>query len=648
MDLEAAINGWNTTKWGDYRVLRPDEPGWSERPESLETGPGAMLGFDLETYPGLDPWHPDARIRMAVISDKPGRAWVIQLPPDSSIPEWLDVLMRDPEVVKCGSNIKFDLKWMQRFGHEVENMWDTSTAEHVIDETDPLKDLKSLTFRYLPRLADYSRGHRSLVAKRGGWEYVDDDEQYDYAGADGEASVAAAIGQQHVIDATGLRRPHELIKDLYPVLGNMESRGVCVSRSENRRLDGRFEEQLDALRDKICDQLGPINPNSPKQLVDALYNHVPGIDLVLKKHHATRQLSGTYYRLPDDEDDQDYSTQKAILERESHKHGVIEEILTFRRLQKLHGTYVVGMFDKHICPHPDNLDYVHTSYRTDVVETYRLSSQSPNNQNLPKKPDIDDDHPIPPDLNVKRQYISRFDGGTITEGDLGQAEVRVAAWMSGDTKMTEAIMSGEDLHYTMASTVYGKPREEITPLERTQIKRTTFLVLYGGGARTLGAQLGIPKSAAGAIIDQYFSTFSELDDCIKRAHSRVQRDLYLESPFGFRRRFIKPHDWNTWPGWRIQRQAWNFMIQNTAACIAYVAMIDCDRALRAAQLRSRMVLQVHDSIVVDTYPGEEEAVAALLRRSLTSPDLKRYGVDFDMPLVSDIENGPSWGEVVAV
>ena len=643
MDLQAAFAGYTETQWGNYDVLHPGTDSWDTCPDDLRSlDSGAMVGFDLETYPGLDPWHPNARIRMAVVSVEPGRAWVVQLPHDSSIPAWLDELCRDPDVVKCGSNIKFDYRWMQRFGHDVVSMWDTSSAEHVINEADPLKDLKSLAFRYLPRLADYSRGHRELVKARGGWEYVDDSEQFDYAGGDGEASIAAAQAQAITLEAAGLTRPHELIKGLYPVLARMETRGSCVSRDENARLDTRFGDELDTLRDKICAQLGPINPNSPAQLVTALHEHVDDINLVLKKHHTARLFAGQYYKLPDD-DEESYSTQKAILERESHKHPVIEDILTFRRLKKLHGTYVVGLAEKHMVDHPDGLTYVHTSYRSDTVSTYRLSSQSPNDQNIPKKPDPEEDHPIDPDLNIKSQYISRFPGGSLAEGDLGQAEIRVAAWLSGDEKMMEAILSGEDLHYQMASTVHGIPVSEVTALQRYEIKRTTFLLMYGGGSRTLGAQLGRSKDAAQAIIDGYFATFSGLDDYIKRIHSRVMRDHYVETPFGFRRRFRAPSEWNAWPGWRIQRQAWNMMVQNPAACITYAAMIDLEANMRRENLRSVLIGQVHDSVRVDTAPDEEEIVATLVRDALTSPDLSRWGVDFTVPLVADVEIGPNWG-----
>lgn len=644
LDLRAALAGFTKTRWGEYVVLKPGDPAWDVRPLELAAlRPGSLVGFDLETYPSLDPWHPEARIRMAVVSFEPGKAYVVQLPTFSAMPHWLDDLLRDERYVKCGSNIKYDVRWCERFGYKVLNVWDTSSAEHILDETDPFKDLKSLTFRYLPRLADYSAGHRALVAARGSWAAVDDEEQYDYAGADGEASIAAASAQQEqlVTGPSCLRRAHRLIRELYPVLAKMETRGVRVCAETNSFLDKEFSHELDAVRDRICEHLGPVNPNSPTQLVDALTEQVPGIDL--RKPQILRQLAYKYYRLPGDTEES-FSTERAVLEREASKHPVIEDILLWRRLQKLHGTYVVGLRDKHMTLHTDGKHYVHTSYRTDVVETYRLSSQGPNMQNIPKKPEPDEKHPIPEHLNIKNQFVSRFKGGSFFEADLSQAEIRVAAVLSRDQRMLEAIHKGTDLHRELAAKMLGKRPDQVTDLERHNCKRLTFLVLYGGGANTLSAQLGIAKEAAGALIDQYFATFDKLHEYIERVKRLVKRDLYSESVFGFRRRLRAPANWNTWDGWRVERMAWNFQVQNTAACITYVAMIDLERAMRKAGLRSLLMTQVHDSVGVDVYPGEEQQVAELATHALTWPRIADYDAVLSVPLTADVAIGPSWGK----
>ena len=644
LDTLAALHGQTVTEWGDYTVLKPGTPAWAKRPKRLPKKP-AIVGFDLETYPGLDPWHPEARIRMAVITHREGRAWVVQLPRNSRFPKWLREIVENPTIIKAGSNIKFDKRWCHRFGYNLVNMHDTSTAEHVLDCTNPLTDLKSLTFLYLPRLGDYSKEHRAMVKERGDWEHVADDEQYEYCGGDGEASIAAALAQRRALRLSGLDRPFRLSMDLYEVLAQMEIRGACVDMERNAYLDKEFEKGLNDLRDKIIAVLGPINPNSPDQLATALIAVVPNISL--RPAQLTRQFSNGYYPLKKNEDPDDYTTEREVLERESHKHPIVETILIYRRYQKLHSTYVVGLRDKHAVQHSDGGYFVHTSYRTDVVETYRLSSQGPNNQNIPRKPEPDDDHPIPLDLNIKTQYISRWAsiGGKILEADLSQAEVRWAAHLSGDRRMLQAIKSKVDLHKAMASEAHGKPPEDVTKLERTHIKKTTFLVMYGGGARTLGKQLNVAKAKAGALIDQYFNVFSGLKKYIDRVKLNVKRTLQSESLFGYVRRFQAPHRWDHPAGWRIERQAWNHEVQNGAGAYTFVAMVDLENAMRAAGLQSILVLQVHDSVVIDLYPGELAEVENLVCFWLQNADIGRYGVHgLRVPMIADVAVGPNWGE----
>lgn len=649
-DVHAAVNGMVQTEWGDYHLLLPGQQPWGVCPPhllDLRKQEEPVVGLDLETYPGLSPWDKDARIRMCVISDRPGLAVVVQATPDSRLPQWLVDIIESPSIVKAGSNIKFDYRWLKRFGITMQNMHDTSTAQHVINETDPFKDLKSLTFRYLPRLGDYSRDHRKLVTERGGWENIEDKEMYTYCGGDGEASVAAAITQRGIHAKRGLDIPFRLSMDLYDVLAEMESDGCRIDMAENARLDAKFKEQLSSVREEICDVLGPINPASPDQLADALLKTIPDLDL--RKYQLRRQFADMRYAAGKHEKSADideiFSTEKAILEREADKHPVIGKILLWRRLAKLHGTYVEGIVGK-LADHGDGM-YLHTSFRTDVVETYRLSSQGPNLQNVPRKPDPDDKHPIPEDLNIKRQYISRFPGGLIMEGDLSQAEIRLAAAISGDKAMIGAIESGEDIHKAMASTMLGKPLDLVTKHERQNCKSLTFLVLYGGGANTLAKKLGISKEKALGLIRAYFAAFNGLDFKINQVKAMVKRDLLVTSMFGYRRRFIAPDNWNTWDGWRVERMAWNFLVQNSAACCAFVSMIDLRRKMQAFELRSRIILQVHDSVVVDVHPDEIEVVGRLLKGSLSNPATREYGVELTIPMAADVEMGTTWGTKTA-
>jgi DNA polymerase-1 len=638
LDARAAVEGFVNTRWGEYVVLDPGSDAWNTCPYDYdELLDGGLVGFDLETFPGLDPWAPNARIRMAIISDSPHHAYIVQLGPDSRLPDWLTKILHDDRIVKAGSNIKFDYKWLRRFGVVMRNMHDTSVAEHILDETNPMKDLKSLTFLYAPWLGDYSKGHRALVAERGGWEFVGDDEQYNYAGADGEASYCAAMAQLDKLQERNLMRAYRLSHDLYNVLCEMEYNGCVVDMDINEELGRQFRLHMSKLRADIVQELGPINPASPQQLADALVSKVQGIDLSKKK------LGRIFQERPGDEDDEDISTDRATLEREAHKHPVIEMVLRWRRLSKLYSTYVEGVRNKYRTKRGVS-DYLSTTFRGDVVETNRLSSQGPNLQNQPTKPDPDDPHPIPLELNTKRQFVSRFPGGVFMEADLAQAEIRVAAWLSNDPGMLAAIDSGEDIHTAMASTLLGKPLDEVTKLERHHCKRLTFLILYGGGANTLSKQLGIHKEEAKELIGQYFRTFNQLNRYIQDTHVKVKRDLYLESVFGYRRRFKKPAHWNSWDGWRIERMSWNFLVQNTAACILFCALIKLHRIMQERELKSKLVLTVHDSIGIDCHPDEVDEMAALVKDCMENPDTENYGVQLTAQMGADVEVGPSWGE----
>lgn len=639
-DVEAAVNGWGETEWGNYDLILPGSDFWEDLPPyeiacmGTTSGP-KTIGFDLETYPGTDCWHPDARIRMAVISDRVGRAWIIQATPDSRFPVWLYKLLENPRLTKAGSNIKFDYLWMRRFGCRMVNMWDTSTHEHIIDESNPRKDLKSLTFIYVEKLADYGRGQRELVAKRGGWEYILDEEMYQYAGGDGEASVGAALGQ--LAKMKGLERPGDLFRRLYGVLGEMEHNGAAVDLDVTRELDTLYQVKLGGLRQQIVEVLGPVNPNSPTAMGKALKEAFPKINL--KVREWTRVMS--------DDEDEETSTKREILEREKHHHPIIGTVLEYRSYRTRHSTFIKGILEdspngkrKAYGRHHSGGVFIHPSFNTDRVETFRLSSSRPNGQNYPKDdPDMQ--------LSIKRQFISRFKGGQIMEADQSQIEIRFAAWLSGDLKMLAALESGEDIHTSMAAVMLEKPIGEVTEDERQTCKARTFLILYGGGAAKLARDLSIPRRRAEQLIKEYFTAFEGLKMFIAETHRDVHRDLQVETAFGFIRRFVRPAHWDSSEGWSIQRQAFNTKVQNGAACITYLAMIWFQAELERRGLKSLLVLQVHDSLVVDVYPGEQKEIAAMLRTAMEVEARRMaredYKVDLDIPLRCDIKVGNSWG-----
>jgi DNA polymerase-1 len=647
LDLGQAVKGADfETEWGDYQIVMPSTEiqrwsGWHghwDPLKSLDIHPDyfteGVIGFDLETYPGTNPWHPEARIRMAVISDQVGRAWVVQATPESGFPSWIEDLLTNPRIVKCGSNIGFDYCWMRRFGVRVQNMWDTGITEHVIDESNPKKGLKHLAYKYVDKLGDYARGHLELVKARrikgvsDGWDQVRDDEQYEYAGGDGEASIGAYYGQLPQIEGE-LERPWRLSHKVHDVFCEIEHNGSCISLAENRRLDRVYMDRMSEVRQKITAVLGPINLNSPPQLADALQKLVPHIRLT---RYDWRRVVG-------DEEGIEISTKREILERESHKHPVIHDILEYRKYSKRHGTFIQGVHDNHLVSH-HGCHFIHPSYRLDTTETFRPSSRDPNGQNFPTKEND-------PDLSIKRQFVSRFDGGQILEVDQSQIELRFAAWVSQDADMVAAIQSGEDIHRSMAAALLNKRPEDVTDTERYECKTRTFLILYGGGAKKLGADLKIPTDEARRMMNEYFARFRGLKAYIDKVHREVREDLEVVTHFGYRRRFVPPLAWRHREGYRIQRQAFNTYVQNGAACLTYCAMIWMQNELEWRGLRSKMCQQIHDSVLFDVHPDEVEEIKRTAKHGMEIACVelarKEFGVNFTLPLKADIKIGESWG-----
>jgi DNA polymerase-1 len=451
---------------------------------------------------------------------------------------------------------------------------------------------------------------------------------YQYAGGDGEASIGTYHGQQPLLK--GKERAARLFRDLYAVLAEMEHNGACISMPTNRHLHELYETKLRGLREEIVQVLGPINLNSPTQLAKALQKAVPQVNLALKDWKI----------VVGDGEDLETSTKREVLERESHKHPILKKVLEFRSYRTRHSTFIKSVYEKYAVEHYGSY-FIHPTFRSDVTETYRLSSQRPNGQNIPRK-DNDD-----AELTIKKQFVSRFKGGEILDADQSQIEIRYAAWLSQDPKMIAAVESGEDIHTAMAAIMLDKPTREVTEQERQDCKARTFLILYGGGARKLSADLKISRRRAQRMIDEYFLTFSGLKRFIDETHLKARRNLSVTTAFGFTRNFLQPDHWDSPEGWTIQRQAFNTLVQNGAACVTYCSMIWLQRQLEKECLQSKLILQVHDSIVVDVYPGERDRIAELVTASMEGARsiTTEYGVDLDIPLRCDVQVGPNWGEL---
>ena len=630
-DVVAAVQGFNDTVYGEHTILLPDNLDWHLMPPEFIGK--TTIGFDLETYPATHPWDDGSRIRMAILSADKGKAVVVQAGPSSELPDWVVELCADHGIVKAGSNIAFDAWWMHRFGYEVNNLHDTESVEHIIDCTDPNKNLKHLALNYEPKLGDYAREQDKVIKERGGWEYLLDEEMYPYAGCDGEASIAAVLGQYEAIKYNDLRQPYELYKDLYPVLSNMQIRGMVVDTDVTNHMDVDMQEKIKDLRYQIQAHLGPVNPASPTQLVKALMSECKTIDL--RKQQWKKAL---------EDEDEEASTCRAVLEREAGKHPVIPLVLEHRVWHKAHGSYIASFLrdkkkKKRHLRHHSGAWYVHPRYLPARTETFRLASADPNAQQMPRKGDE-------PRLNIKRQFISRFEGGQLLNADYAQMEMRIAAQESSDSSLLDAIAK-EDIHRQTAAFMFRKDVRDVTDDERFAAKTIGFATIYGAGAGRISKMLGVSKIEASLLIGQYFRVYPGLRAHIDKVYSQVMVDLQVTTPFGFTRKFLRPpfDMWDKFDGARIKRQAYNTLIQSTAACVMYCALIEIEDALTAGGHKSLLIGTVHDSLMVDTFPGELDIVKDLVKDIMENPPTKIYGYELTVPLVVDLEVGDNWGSL---
>jgi DNA polymerase I len=621
-DLLRAVRGYSQVIWGDYHIGTEIHV---DLQEYLETAEKPVVTVDLETYPGLDPFAPDARIRMAVVSHRSGWAQVVQAGPTSELPEWILHLLRDSRVLKVGSNIRFDVRWLRRFGYEVNNAWCTQHGEHLIDENGGLHDLKSLVLQYHPTLGDYAEGQRAMVEAHGGdWAPISDADMYQYAGGDGDGGITVFQKQAERIEARGLTRPYNVMREWFPTITEFEVAGACVDMRENEALRERYNDELARLRAEIRGVLGPINPNSPTQLVKALQGVVPDIDL--KSFFAKKK------------DLDKYSTRAAVLRREARKHPVIGTVLQYRRRNALFN--FVESVKKYAVYHHGQW-FIHSQLRGDIAATFRHTSSHPNLQNLPKSNAEEDAG----QLNVKRQYISRFEGGMIAEFDESQLELREAGMISGDKALFEAFASGVDVHTYLAALMLGLPQDQVSKEQRASCKSTNFHVLYGGGPTGLAQRLGVAFATGQELIEIFDETFTGFRKWESGVRRQARHELVVYSRYGTPRRFIRPPSWKSPAGRRILRQAGNAPIQGGASWHTNLGLTKAMHLMRSRGLRSVLFLTVHDSGVVDVYPGEWEAVRECMVEGMERPDTQKYGVELTIPLVVDSKLGPNWGDM---
>ena len=392
---------------------------------------------------------------------------------------------------------------------------------------------------------------------------------------------------------------------LCPVLARMEQAGFLVDRKALYDFGESLTSSIEQLQQSIWALAGePFNIQSPKQLGNVLFER-----LMLPAGKKTKT---------------GWSTNAAVLDKLRGKHPIIEQILDYRTLTKLKSTYADGLL-KEISAD----GRIHTNFQMTVTATGRLSSTEPNLQNIPVRRELG--------AQIRKMFVAS-PGKVLVDADYSQIELRLLAHIANDETMIAAFRSGEDIHAVTASQVFGVPLAEVTPLQRSHAKAVNFGIVYGISAFSLAQDIGVFQSEAKAYMDSYFAKYHGVRTYMTRVVEQAKADGYVTTLFGRRRDLpeLKSSNFNLRSFG--ERVALNMPIQGTAADIIKAAMVRVDARMRAEHLQARLLLQVHDELIVECPAEEAETVRAIL------VDEMEHVVDYRVPLLVDAKIGASWAE----
>ena len=516
----------------------------------------------------------------------------------------------NPEILKIGQNIKYDLEVLRNYDIELKGkLWDTMIAHYLI-QPELRHNMDYMAEVYL----NYQTIHiDELIGPKGknqrSMRDLSPTDVYEYAAEDADITLRLKNVLEPKLKEAGVEQLfYEIEMPLVRVLAEMEMNGVCIDTDSLQETSKIFTNRLLELEERIYQLAGEqFNIASPKQVGDILFGKMKIIDK--PKKTKTGQ----------------YVTNEEVLQQLKHKSEIVEDILEYRGLKKLLGTYIDTL------PNLINkrTGHIHTSFNQTITATGRLSSSDPNLQNIPIRGEDGKE--------IRKAFIPE-PGCLFFSADYSQIELRVMAHLSGDEHMMEVFREGKDLHAATAATIYKKDINDVTRDERTKSKRANFGIIYGITVFGLSERLDISRDESKLLIDGFFQTFPQVHDYMEASKQLARERGYAETVFHRRRYLPDINSRNATVRNFAERNAINAPIQGSAADIIKVAMIRIYERFKAENIRSKMILQVHDELNFSVYPDEKERV-----ESIVIEEMQR-AFPLRVPLIADCGWGDNWLE----
>lgn len=552
----------------------------------------------------------DSPIVGIAFATEPYRGWYVPLW-DNSVIETLRPLFESTEVVKVGHNIKFDLMTLRRYGVELRGEFRDVELLHYILDSESRHTVAFLAERYLYyRSIDIEtlvgRGAKQLtldlVAKERVAEYSTE-----------YVDLILRLGERlyKEVETLGMRELYHRIEEpMIEVLAEMEMEGVTIDSEVLREYGEQLREHLARLENEVRTMADEpqLNINSSRQLGDVLFGKL----CITEKPKMTKTKQ--------------FSTEEEYLQGFAHDFPIVSKILEYRGVKKLLSTYVDAL--------PDLVNRttgrIHTSYNQAVTATGRLSSTNPNLQNIPIRDELG--------RPIRSAFVASDSDHILVAADYSQIELRLMAHLSKDETLVEAFTKGEDIHSATAARLYHKSPEEVTTDERRRAKTANFGIIYGISAFGLAQRLDIPNREAKALIENYFISYPGVKRYMDEAVAMATSKGYVETLFGRRRQLRDITSSNRTVRGIAERNAINAPIQGSAADIMKLAMVEIARRFKSENIASKMIMQVHDEVVIDTLRSELDKVERIVKEAMESV------ANFSVKLIAEVNSGENWLE----